>query len=164
MMVSFGEIQRGRSDLRVREHGGEVDLVDVGIEVQEQFLDLVDDLIDASVGSVDLVDDQNDWEAQFQGLAQHESGLGKRAFGCVDQQQHAVHHRERPLDLSAEIGVPRGVDDVHDSARSVWVVVGPLVEGAGLAEHRVDEGGLSVIDVGDDRHIADVGDRDGTHW
>ena len=27
---------------------------------------------------------------------------------------------------------------------------------AGLAEHRVDQGGLAVVDVGDDRHVSDV--------
>ena len=30
-------------------------------------------------------------------------------------------------------------------------------EGAGLAQHGVDEGGLAVIDVGDDGDVADVG-------
>ena len=30
-------------------------------------------------------------------------------------------------------------------------------EGARLAQHRVDEGRLAVVDVGDDRHVAQVG-------
>ena len=34
-------------------------------------------------------------------------------------------------------------------------LVGP--ERAGLAEHRVDERGLAVVDVGDDGDVADVG-------
>ena len=34
-----------------------------------------------------------------------------------------------------------------------------VAEGAGLAEKLVDERGLAVIDVGDDRHVAEVHDR-----
>ena len=34
-------------------------------------------------------------------------------------------------------------------------LVGP--EGAGLAEHRVDERGLAVVDMGDDGDVAEVG-------
>jgi hypothetical protein len=37
----------------------EVDLVLVGVEVEEELLDLVDDLVDAGVGPVDLVDHQD---------------------------------------------------------------------------------------------------------
>ena len=51
-------------------------------------------------------------EAEGQGLAGHEAGLGHRAFDRVDQQQHAVDHRQHALDLAAEVGVARGVDDV----------------------------------------------------
>ena len=36
--------------------------------------------------------------------------------------------------------------------RSVDLLVGP--EGAGLAEHGVDQRGLAVVDVGDDRNVA----------
>ena len=31
-----------------------------------------------------------------------------------------------------------------------------VAEGAGLAEQLVDQGGLAVIDVGDDRHVAEA--------
>ena len=34
--------------------------------------------------------------------------------------------------------------------------VGAFAEGAGLAQHRVDERRLAVVDVGDDRDVADV--------
>ena len=87
---------------------------------------------------------------------------------------------DRPaLHLAAEVGVARGVDDVdlhvavgdrrvlgedrdallalevhrvHDAVGHVLVGA----EGAGLPEHLVDERGLAVIDVGDDRHVAEV--------
>ena len=40
-------------------------------------------------------------------LAEHEAGLGQRALGRVDEEEHAVDHRERALDLAAEVGVAR---------------------------------------------------------
>ena len=45
------------------------------------------------------------------------------------------------------------------SIESMTRSVSCLVRGehAGLAQHRVDERGLAVVDVGDDRHVADVG-------
>ena len=85
----------------------EVELVDVGVEVEEQLLDVVDDLGDPGVGPVDLVDDEDDRQLRLERLAQHEAGLRQRALGRVDEQQHAVDHRQRPLDLAAEVGVAR---------------------------------------------------------
>ena len=85
----------------------EVELVDVGVEVEEQLLHLVHDLGDAGVGPVDLVDDEDHRQLGLERLAQHEAGLGQRALGGVDEQQHAVDHRQAPLDLAAEVGVAR---------------------------------------------------------
>src|SRR3546814_15092069 len=48
--------------------------------------------------------------------------------------------------------LPLEVHRVHDPL--VDVLVG--AEGAGLPEHLVDEGGLSMVDVGDDRHVAQI--------
>ena len=121
-----------------------------------------------------------------QRLAQHEPGLGERALGGVDQQHDAVDHRQSALDLAAEVGVAGGVDDVdrhrpvggagtgvahggvlgedRDALLALEVagvhraLVDVLVraEGAGLPQHRVDERGLAVVDVGDDRDVAQV--------
>ena len=113
-------------------------------------------------------------------LAQHEAGLGQGALGGVDEQQHAVDHRQGALDLAAEIGMARRVDDVDDQvaiadgrvlghdgdaalALEVDVVEGalrhPLVlaEHAALVQHGVDQRGLAVIHVGDDRDVAAEG-------
>ena len=87
--------------------------------------------------------------------------------------------REDALDLGAEIGVAGRVDDVDvivapfdagalgedgDPALFLEVVrihrplfdALVLAEGARLAEELVDERGLAMIDVGDDRHVAKV--------
>ncbi len=176
------EIVRGESSTtraRVRVHDRELDLRGVGVEVEEQLVHLVHDLVRPRVGAVDLVDDEDDGQLQLERLAQHEPRLRQRPFGGVDEQQHAVDHRQRALDLAAEVGVARRVDDVdlrvavlhrrvlgedrdallaleihrvHDPVGDVLV----LAEGAGLPEHRVDERRLAVVDVRDDRDVAQL--------
>ncbi len=165
----------------------ELDLALVGVEVQEQLVGLVDHGGRAGVGPVDLVDHQDHRQPGLERLAQHEAGLRQRALAGVDQQQHPVDHRQPALDLAAEVGVARRVDDVDlDVAPADGRVLGqdrdallalqvhrvhdPLVdvlvraEGPGLPQHRVDERGLPVVDVGDDRHVAQVvALRHGTH-
>ena len=157
----------------------EVDLLVGGVEVEEQLVHLVDDRGDAGVGPVDLVDDHDDGQVEGECLAQHEAGLGERSLAGVDEQEHAVDHGERPFDLAPEVGVARRVDDVQLDptvahrrvlgedrdpllALEVHGVHHPLrdafvgAERAGLPEHGVDEGRLAMVDVGDDRHVAEV--------
>ena len=82
------------------------------IEVEQQLQDLLHDLFNARVQTVDLVDDNNDLVSQLQRLLQHEARLGHGALCRVDQQDNAVDHLQNTLDLAAEIGVTRGVDNV----------------------------------------------------
>ena len=160
----------------------------VGVEVEEQLVGLVDDLGDAGVRPVDLVDHEDDRHLRLERLAQHEPGLRQRALGRVDEQQHAVDHRQPALDLATEVGVAGRVDDVDRHALAVGhhvidggvlredrdalltlQVVGvhdALVDVAGvglvraerarLPQHGVDERGLAVVDVRDDRDVAQV--------
>ena len=97
---------------RVRVHDRELDLRLVRVEVEEELVDLVHDLLGARVGPVDLVHDEHDRQLQLERLAQHEPRLRQRPLGRVDEQQHAVDHRQPALDLAAEVGVPGRVDDV----------------------------------------------------
>ena len=90
----------------------EIELLVGGVERGEQVEHLVDHLHRARVGAIDLVDDDDGLEAHAQRLRHHELGLRQRAFGGIDQHQRAVHHVEDALDLAAEIGVARRVDDV----------------------------------------------------
>ena len=168
-----------RPELGVRVDDRELDLVLVGAEVHEQLVDVVEDLGRAGVGAVDLVERDDDGQAAGHRLLEDVAGLRERALGRVDQQQHAVDHEQAALDLAAEVGVAGRVDDVEADAvdvdrrllgedrdallaLEVARVHDPVddrlvrAEGAGLAEHRVDEGGLAVVDVGDDRDVAEV--------
>jgi hypothetical protein len=94
----------------------EVELLFGGAELVEEVEGLVDDPVRARAGAVDLVDDDDGLEAQRQRLARDEARLRHRALDGVDQQQHAVDHRQHALDLAAEVGVARGVDDVDVGA------------------------------------------------
>ena len=172
-------VERRPTGARVRVDDRELDLVLVGAEIDEELVHLVEDLGDARVGPVDLVDDEDHRQVRFERLAQHEARLRERALARVDEQQHAVDHRERPLDLAAEVGVTGRVDDVERHvavadrrvlgedrdallALEVVRVHDPLVdvlvgaERARLPEQGVDERGLAVVDVGDDRHVAQI--------
>ena len=168
------------SRARVAVDDRELDLALVRVEVEEELVDLVHDLRDPRVRPVDLVDDEQHRQVRLERLAQDEAGLRERALARVDEQEHAVDHRQRPLDLAAEVRMARRVDDVdlhvavrdgrvlgedrdallalevhrvHDALGDVLV----LAEGARLPEHRVDERRLAVVDMGDDRDVAEVG-------
>ncbi len=154
----------------------ELDLVAFGSEVHEQFVDLVDHLGDPGVGPVDLVDHEDHRQAGVKRLSEYEPGLRQRTLGGVDQQNHAVDHGQAPLDLSAEVGVAGGVDDVQlDVAVSHRSVLGEdrdallalevhrvhdpvvdvlaLAERARLPQHRVDQRRLAVVHVSHDRDV-----------
>ena len=163
----------------------EVELLVVRVERHEQVEHLVQHLLDARVGAIDLVDDDDRLQAQRQRLAGHELRLRHRAFRRIDQQHDAVDHRQDALHLAAEVGVARRVDDVdaHSLAATrrrpvdrgrlgengdpalLFEVVRihralfdtlVVAESAGLAEELIDQRRLAVIDVRDDRHVAEA--------
>jgi hypothetical protein len=175
--------RRRPARLRAGVDDGEVErLRAVGVveQVEEELVGLIHDLGDPGVGPVHLVHDQYDGEVGVEGLAEHEPGLRQRPLGCVDQEHDPVDHRQASLHLSAEVGVPGGVDDVDRHRVAVpdggvlgedgdpllalelagvhdpVLDVGVLAEGARLPEHRVDQRGLAVVDVGDDRDVPQV--------
>ena len=68
--------------------------------------------MDALVGAVDLVDDDDDAVTQLQRAGEDEARLRHGALSGVDEQDNAVDHLEDTLDLAAEVGVARGIDNV----------------------------------------------------
>ena len=172
-------LQARLAGARVRVDDRELDLRLVGVEIEEELVDLVDDLLRARVVAVDLVDDEHDRQPRLQRLAEDEARLRQRPLGRVDEQEDAVDHRQAALDLAAEVGVARRVDDVElhvadadgrvlredrdpllalevDRVHDALVHVLVRAEGAGLPEQGVDERRLAVIDVGDDRDVAEI--------
>ncbi len=154
----------------------EIGLLVGRVEIAEEVEDLVEHLLRARVAAVDLVDDHDDREAELEALSEDEARLRQRALGRVDEEERAVRHEQRALDLAAEVGVARGVDDVdlhvlvtnarvlredRDPALALEIVrvhhaFGDdlvFAERARLAKHVVDQRGLAVVDV---RHDGDV--------
>ena len=165
--------------LRRAVENGEVELFFAGVERGKEIEDFVGDFGGAGVRPIDLVDDDNRFEAHFERFGDHELGLRQRAFGGIDQHQRAVHHVEDALDLAAEIGVAGRIDDIDANvlpqnrrdlgqdgdAPFALKVVGIerafgdaliLAKGAGLLQQAIDQGGLAMVDVGDDGDIAQL--------
>ena len=163
-----GAEQRRRFELLVR-----------GVQVEQQLKHLVHDLLDAGIETVDLIDNDNDLVTQLQRLLQHEAGLRHGALRRIDEQQNAVDHLEDTLDLAAEIGVARGIDDVDfrslimhggilgqngnaaltlQIARVHHAVHHGLVLAvdAALLEHFIDQRRLAMVNVCDDGDISNV--------
>src|SRR5690606_23278448 len=117
----------------------------------------------------------------LQRLADDELRLRHRPFRGIDQDDGAIDHVEDALHLAAEIGVARRVDNID--ARVVPDNGGSLGENgdatlaldiagihraladalmfpdrAGLAEERIDQRRLAMVDMRDDRDVAKV------HW
>ncbi len=155
----------------------EVELLVGGAELVEELERVVDDPAGAGARAVDLVHDDDGLVPQRERLARDEPRLRHRAFDGVHEQQHAVHHREHALDLPAEVRMARRVHDVDpDAAVFDGAVLGQdrdaaltldvvgvhhalhdlLVsgEGAGLSQEAVDERRLAMVDVRNDRDVA----------
>ena len=98
-----------------------------------------------------LIDDHRR-KMQRQRLGEHVAGLWHRAFGGVDQQQDAVDHGQGPLDLAAEVGVTRRVDQVDPGAL-------PLDRG-GLGEDGDTALALLIVGVHDAVDLRLVGRED----
>ena len=162
------------------EHHRAVQLLVGSAQVHQKQQDLVDDFLDAGVGTVDLVHGDDQAQVLLQGFLQHKAGLGHAALGGVHQQQHTVHHLQHALDLAAEVGMARGVDQVDldvvvdaaavfgqngDAALTLDIArvhhaLGHLLivaERAALFQHLVDQGGLAVVNVRNDGNIAKIG-------
>ena len=148
-------------------------------QLQEQVLRPGEHLLHARVAAVDLVDDDDRPEAELERLLQHEARLRHRPLDGVHQQQAAVGHVQHALDLAAEVGVAGRVDDVdldaaihdrrvlgqdRDAALALQVVrvhdqladLLVLAEDVALLEQAVHQRRLAMVDVRDDRHVADV--------
>ena len=168
-----------RPGLGVRVHDREVNLVRVRAEIDEQLIDLVEHLGRPGVAAVDLVDGDHHGQSARHRLLKDITRLGQGPFGRVDEQQNAVDQQQGPFDLAAEVGVPRRIHDIQPDAVvvdrrllgqdrdalltfEIHRVEDPVdqrlvrAEGACLSQHPIHQGGLAVVNVGDDRDVAQV--------
>src|SRR5262245_61256006 len=95
---------------------GKIDLLVVGVEIDEETINLVQDFLGTGVLAVDLVDEDDDFQILFEGLSQDEPGLGEGAFRRVHEKDGSVDHLQTSLDFAPEIRVAGGVNDIDFGA------------------------------------------------
>ena len=137
---------------------------------------------DVGGGEVDFVDDGDDFEAVGDGEVGVGEGLGFDALRGIDDEEGAFAAGEGAGDLVRKVDVAGGVDEVELIGLAVAGLVHhadgvgfdgdaafafeihcvkhlglhfALGERAGEFEQAVREGGFAVIDVRDDREVAD---------
>ena len=142
-------------------------------------------------GQVDLVDHRDQLQPVLDRQVGVGDGLRLDPLGGVDDQQRALAGGEAARDLVGEVDVAGRVDQVQVVGLAVGgLVLDPhrlgldrdpalalevhrvehlglhflRVDGAGELEDAVGQGRLAVVDVGDDREVADVVHRRGGVW
>jgi len=155
----------------------EVELLFARPEVVEEVEYCVDHSMGLRTIAVHLVDHEDGVQASRKGFLRHIPGLRHGPFNCVDEQQNRVDHRQNAFDLTAKIGVTRGIHDIdaiaaifnrrvfgqyRDATLSFELIAvhDPIdfgirqPKGARLLQQTIDQGGLAVIDVGNNCDIA----------
>ena len=149
----------------------------VGAAMPEHLLDLGGGPVRVGGGQVDLVEDGHDLEVVLDGLVAVGEGLGLDPLGGVDQQDRALAGGQGAADLVAEVDVAGRVDQVEDvvlprhpdvlgldgdaplalDVHRVEVLLAHEagVDRAGELEDAVGQRRLAVVDVADDREVAD---------
>ena len=172
----FG-LQTGIAVDRGSVHHGEVKLLVGSAQLDHQVEHLVHSALGIGVGAVDLVHDDHDAQAALKGVGEHETRLRLGALISVHDKKGAVGHVQHALDLAAEVGMARGVDDVDldvlvvngdvlgqdgDTALALLIVGVQnallhflvLTEHVGRPQQAVDQRGLTMVDVRDDGNVA----------
>ena len=161
----------------------------------EQLGDLLGDALGLGAGQIDLVQARDQLEAGLDRQVRVGDGLGLDALRGVDDQQRALARRQRPRDLVGEVDVARRVDQVQlvglavppglvEDADRLGLDRDPAlalevhrvehlgahrarIDGVGQLEDPIGQRRLAVVDVGDDREVADVslvGHIDRGYW
>ena len=150
----------------------------------DDLLDLVLDALRLGRGQVDLVDDRQDLQIVVEREIGVRECLRLDALAGVDDQHRALAGRERAADLVVEVHMARRVDQVEGIALAVGGLVvqadgagldrdavlalelhivedlvfhNALLHRAALFNQAVGERGFAVVNVGNDRKIADSG-------
>ena len=160
-----------------------------GVEA-DHVLDLLPDLLRLGRRQVDLVEDRDDLVIVVERLVDVGERLRLDPLARVDDEERALAGGERPVDLVGEVDMAGRVDEVEDVVVAVArAVVEPhglrldgdaalaldvhriehlaahlaLAETAGDLDQPVGERRLAVVDMGDDREVADIGLRGRRH-
>ncbi len=153
-----------------------------GIETDEGF-DLFADALGVGGGEIDLIDNRDNLEVLIEGEIGIGEGLGFDSLGGIDHQEGPFAGLERAGDFVGEIDVAGGIDEIQlvdlpifrfveeangmgfdRDATFAFEVHGiqdlghhfALGEGTGMFQKAIGEGGLAVVDVGDDGEVSNV--------
>jgi hypothetical protein len=150
--------------------------------VAEQLGDVLGHLVGIGGRQVDLVEHRDDLEVVLDRQVGVRQGLGLESLRGVDDQDRALAGGQGARDLVGEVDVPRGVDEVElvllalvlpedadrlgldgDAALALELhrveqLLAHLArrDGVGHLEDAIGERRLAVVDVRDDREVADV--------
>jgi len=156
----------------------EVELVVAGFELRKQVKDHVVHDVASRVRLVRLIHHHDRFKIQLQCFIQNKPRLRHRAFRRIDQKKHAVSEVQHALNLSAEITMSGGVDDIDlhalvfdadifrqngnaaltfevvaiEHALLKFLVVAKQVR---LLNNLIHQRRLAVVNMRDDRDIAD---------
>jgi hypothetical protein len=145
----------------------------------EQVERFVDNVVRAGVGTINLVDDDNRAMPRLQCFAQHEPRLRHRTIDSIDQQQHAIDHIHHTFDFPAEVGVSWRIDDIDldaaigdggilrhncNAAFALQIIrvqhalsnLLIIAENATLTQQPIDQRGLAVVHVGNNRNVPNI--------
>ncbi len=139
--------------------------------------------VSVSRGEVDLVHRGDHLEAGVDGEICVSKRLCLDPLGGIGEQQRSLAGSERPADLVGEVDVTRGIDQVEDIALTVLRLILdpdrlgldrdtalpleihrvqdlvfhlPLGDRPGALEQTIGQGRLAMVDMGDDREVADM--------
>ena len=155
----------------------EVQLLFGCTQLIEKIEGLVQNPVRTGARAVNLIDDHNGLQTESQSFARNKARLRHRAFHGIDQQKHPVDHRKNAFDFTAEVRMPRGINNVNVSAFVFHSTVFSQnrnaaltfqitavhhtfldfligTESAGCAQQFVNQGGLTMVNVRDNRDIA----------
>ena len=151
---------------------------------RQVILDLGLDLIGMGRGQVDLVDGRHNVQIGVHGERRIGDGLRLDTLGGIDDEHRALAGGQRTRDLIGKVHVARRIDEVELIRLAVVGVIGhangigldrnaalaldihgveqlrlhvALVNGMGELEDAVTDRGLAMVDVRNNRKVADVG-------
>ena len=179
VLTEFIRTQGSRAGTAAAEQHRRIQLLVGGVQIHQKLQGFVNNLIDTGVGAVHLIDHHDDAVVELHGTLQNEAGLGHGALGCVHQKDYAVDHLQNTLDLAAEVCVSGGVYDVDlhtvvlhrgifcEDRDAAFLLDGTRVHNTlhhglifmvrtALLQHTVHQGSLTVVNVGDDRYVAQI--------
>ena len=90
----------------------EIKLIFIGIQRRKQIKTLIKRPVRFGVWLIDLIQHHDRSQSQGQSLGGDKLGLRHRAFCRIGQQNDPIGHVQYALDLTAEIGMPRRVDNI----------------------------------------------------